>query len=181
MARTGFRAAIDAIHASEASHLFTAPGSQGGIVVIKSEGNPDGHIILRGGTLPNYHQSDVAEAADRLTRQGLPPRLMVDCSHGNSQKLHTNQLKVAKELCRQLSEGSQAVAAVMVESFLLGGNQKPAPLGELQYGLSVTDACLCWEESEHLLAMLAEAVQARRRTRRKYTHAVQSELGQPVI
>jgi len=106
---------------------------------------------------------------------------MVDCSHGNSQKLHTNQLKVAKELCRQLSEGSQAVAAVMVESFLLGGNQKPAPLGELQYGLSVTDACLCWEESEHLLAMLAEAVQARRRTRRKYTHAVQSELGQPVI
>ncbi|MER0433643.1 3-deoxy-7-phosphoheptulonate synthase [Aeromonas caviae] len=175
------RVAIDAIQASTASHLFTAPGSQGGMVVIKSEGNPDGHIILRGGTLPNYHQSDVAEAADRLTRQGLPPRLMVDCSHGNSQKLHTNQLKVAKELCRQLSEGSQAVAAVMVESFLLGGNQKPAPLGELQYGLSVTDACLCWEESEHLLAMLAEAVQARRRTRRKYTHAVQSELGQPVI
>lgn len=175
------RVAIDAIQASTASHLFTAPGSQGGMVVIKSEGNPDGHIILRGGTLPNYHQSDVAEAADRLTRQGLPPRLMVDCSHGNSQKLHTNQLKVAKELCRQLSEGSQAVAAVMVESFLLGGNQKPAPLGELQYGLSVTDACLCWEESEHLLAMLAEAVQARRRTRRKYAHAAQSELGQPVI
>ena len=175
------RVAIDAIQASTASHLFTAPGSQGGMVVIKSEGNPDGHIILRGGTLPNYHQSDVAEAADRLTRQGLPPRLMVDCSHGNSQKLHTNQLKVAKDLCRQLSEGSQAVAAVMVESFLLGGNQKPAPLGELQYGLSVTDACLCWEESEHLLAILAEAVQARRRTRRKYAHTVQSELGQPVI
>jgi phospho-2-dehydro-3-deoxyheptonate aldolase len=81
------RVAIDAIQASTASHLFTAPGSQGGMVVIKSEGNPDGHIILRGGTLPNYHQSDVAEAADRLTRQDSP-RLMVDCSHGNSQKLH---------------------------------------------------------------------------------------------
>ena len=108
------------------------------------------------------------------------PRLMVDCSHGNSQKLHTNQLKVAKELCRQLSEGSQTVAAVMVESFLLGGNQKPAPLGELQYGLSVTDACLCWEESEHLLAMLAEAVQAVAAPGEN-THAVQSELGQPVI
>ena len=175
------RVAIDAILASEASHLFTAPGSQGGMVVIKSEGNPGGHIILRGGTLPNYHQSDVMDAAERLARQGLNPRLMVDCSHGNSQKLHQNQLRVAEELCRQLRGGSNTIAAVMVESFLQGGNQKPAPLSELQYGLSVTDACLCWEESEHLLAMLAEAVQARRRTRRKYTHAVQSELGQPVI
>ena len=156
------RVAIDAIQASEASHLFTAPGSQGGMVVIKSEGNPAGHIILRGGTRPNYHQSDVEEAAERLARQGLPPRLMVDCSHGNSQKLQTNQLKVAKELCRQLSEGSQAIAAVMVESFLLGGNQKPAPLGELQYGLSVTDACLCWDDTQTLLAMLADAVERRR-------------------
>jgi 3-deoxy-7-phosphoheptulonate synthase len=97
------RVAIDAIQASTASHLFTAPGSQGGMVVIKSEGNPDGHIILRGGTLPNYHQSDVAEAADRLTRQdspspdgGLQPWQQPEAA--------TNQLKVAKELCRQLSE-----------------------------------------------------------------------------
>ena len=157
------RVAIDAIQASEASHLFTAPGSQGGIVVIKSEGNPSGHIILRGGTLPNYHQSDVEEAAERLARQGLSHRLMVDCSHGNSQKQHKNQIRVAGELCRQLSEGSEAVAAVMVESFLEGGSQKPAPLGELQYGQSITDACLCWEDSQSLLAMLADAVKARRR------------------
>ena len=174
------RVAIDAIQASTASHLFTAPGSQGGMVVIKSEGNPDGHIILRGGTLPNYHQSDVAEAADRLTRQGLPPRLMVDCSHGNSQKLHTNQLKVAKELCRQLSEGSQAIAAVMVESFLQGGSQKPAPLSELQYGLSVTDACLCWEESETLLAMLADAIEARRQCSNRRAIPLRNEVSQPV-
>ncbi|MFM5878170.1 3-deoxy-7-phosphoheptulonate synthase [Aeromonas sanarellii] len=161
------RVAIDAIQASTASHLFTAPGSLGGMVVIKSEGNPDCHIILRGGTLPNYHQSDVMDAAERLARQGLNHRLMVDCSHGNSQKQHRNQLRVAAELCRQLSEGSDAVAAVMVESFLQGGSQKPAPLSELQYGLSVTDACLCWEESETLLAMLAEAVQARRRVAKR--------------
>lgn len=156
------RVAIDAIQASEASHLFTAPGSQGGMVVIKSEGNPAGHIILRGGTRPNYHQSDVEEAAERLARQGLSPRLMVDCSHGNSQKLHKNQIRVAGELCRQLAEGSDAIAAVMVESFLQGGSQKPAPLSELVYGQSVTDACLCWDDTQTLLAMLADAVERRR-------------------
>lgn len=160
------RVAIDAIQASEASHLFTAPGSQGGIVVIKSEGNPSGHIILRGGILPNYHQSDVMDAAEQLACQGLNHRLMVDCSHGNSQKQHKNQMRVAGELCRQLSEGSDAVAAVMVESFLQEGSQKPAPLNELQYGQSITDACLCWEDSQALLAMLADAVLARRRLAR---------------
>lgn len=174
------RVAIDAILASEASHLFTAPGSQGGMVVIRSEGNPGGHIILRGGTLPNYHQSDVMDAAERLARQGLNPRLMVDCSHGNSQKLHQNQLLVAGELCRQLRGGSTAVAAVMVESFLQGGSQKPAPLSELQYGLSVTDACLCWEESESLLAMLADGVMARRQCANGHTIPLHRDLGQPV-
>ncbi|MFM5145063.1 3-deoxy-7-phosphoheptulonate synthase [Aeromonas rivipollensis] len=174
------RVAIDAILASEASHLFTAPGSQGGMVVIKSEGNPGGHIILRGGTLPNYHQSDVMDAAERLARQGLNPRLMVDCSHGNSQKLHQNQLLVAGELCRQLRGGSTAVAAVMVESFLQGGSQKPAPLSELQYGLSVTDACLGWEESECLLAMLADGVMARRQFAHSRPIPLRNDLGQPV-
>ncbi|MCE9925892.1 3-deoxy-7-phosphoheptulonate synthase, partial [Aeromonas media] len=174
------RVAIDAILASEASHLFTAPGSQGGMVVIKSEGNPGGHIILRGGTLPNYHQSDVMDAAERLARQGLNPRLMVDCSHGNSQKLHQNQLLVAGELCRQLRGGSTAVAAVMVESFLQGGSQKPAPLSALQYGLSVTDACLGWEESETLLAMLADGVMARRQFAHSRSIPLRNDLGQPV-
>ena len=174
------RVAIDAILASEASHLFTAPGSQGGMVVIKSEGNPGGHIILRGGTLPNYHQSDVMDAAERLARQGLNPRLMVDCSHGNSQKLHQNQHLVAGELCRQLRGGSTAVAAVMIESFLQGGSQKPAPLSELQYGLSVTDACLGWEESETLLAMLADGVMARRQFAHSHPIPLRNDLGQPV-
>ncbi|MGY3889938.1 3-deoxy-7-phosphoheptulonate synthase [Aeromonas mytilicola] len=174
------RVAIDAILASEASHLFTAPGSQGGMVVIKSEGNPGGHIILRGGTLPNYHQSDVMDAAERLARQGLNPRLMVDCSHGNSQKLHQNQLLVAGELCRQLRGGSTAVVAVMVESFLQGGSQKPAPLSELQYGLSVTDACLGWEESETLLAMLADGVMVRRQFAHSRSIPLRNDLGQPV-
>ncbi|MCH7371246.1 MULTISPECIES: 3-deoxy-7-phosphoheptulonate synthase [Aeromonas] len=169
------RVAIDAIQASEASHLFTAPGSQGGIVVIKSEGNPSGHIILRGGTLPNYHQSDVEDAAEQLARLGLNHRLMVDCSHGNSQKQHKNQMRVAGELCRQLGEGSDAIAAVMIESFLQEGSQKPAPLDELQYGQSITDACLCWEDSQALLAMLADAVLARRRLARMSSSSRQSE------
>ena len=174
------RVAIDAILASEASHLFTAPGSQGGMVVIKSEGNPSGHIILRGSTLPNYHQSDVMDATECLARQGLNPRLMVDCSHGNSQKLHQNQLRVAEELCRQLRGGSNTIAAVMVESFLQGGSQKPAPLSELQYGLSVTDACLCWEESETLLAMLADAIEARRQCSNRRAIHLRNEVSQPV-
>ena len=150
------------------------------MVVIKSEGNPGGHIILRGGTLPNYHQSDVMDAAERLARQGLNPRLMVDCSHGNSQKLHQSQLRVAGELCRQLRGGSNTIAAVMVESFLQGGSQKPAPLSELQYGLSVTDACLCWEESETLLAMLADAIEARRQCSNRRAIPLRNDLGQPV-
>ena len=120
------------------------------------------------------------DAAECLARQGLNPRLMVDCSHGNSQKLHQNQLLVAGELCRQLRGGSTAVAAVMVESFLKGGSQKPAPLSELQYGLSVTDACLGWEESESLLAMLADGVMARRQFAHSHPIPLRNDLGQPV-
>ncbi|MCS3459666.1 3-deoxy-7-phosphoheptulonate synthase [Aeromonas sp. BIGb0445] len=157
------RVAMDAIQASQASHLFTAPGSEGGMVVIRSEGNEAGHIILRGGAHPNYHRADVEAAAAQLRQQGLNGRLMVDCSHGNSQKQHKNQLRVAEALCHQLADGSQAIAAVMVESFLIEGCQAPAPLSELTYGQSVTDACLHWDDSLRLLAMLADAVSDRRR------------------
>ena len=129
---------------------------------------------------PNYDAGSVSNAVEQLRARGLPPYVMIDCSHGNSQKLHTNQLKVAKELCRQLSEGSQAIAAVMVESFLQGGSQKPAPLSELQYGLSVTDACLGWEESETLLAMLADGVMARRQFAHSRSIPLRNDLGQPV-
>ncbi len=131
------------------------------MVVIKSEGNPAGHIILRGGTRPTYHQSDVEEAAERLARQGLTPRLMVDCSHGNSQKLHKNQIRVAGELCRQLGKAATPSPPSWSRA-LQGGSQKPAPLAELVYGQSVTDACLCWDDTQILLAMLAEAVETRR-------------------
>ncbi len=157
------RVALDAIQASRAPHLFTTPGSEGGMVVVQSQGNGTGHIILRGGTSPNYHAADVDAAAQRLRGQGLAPRLMVDCSHGNSQKQHKNQLRVAESLAHQLAQGSQAIAAVMVESFLVEGAQAPAPLSALTYGQSVTDACLGWDDSLSLLALLAEAVSARRR------------------
>ena len=137
------------------------------MVVIKSEGNPDCHIILRGGTPPNYHQSDVMDAAERLARQGSNHRLTVDCSHGNSQKQHRNQLRVAAELLPSTGRGETTPSPPSAVESFAGGSQKPAPLSELQYGLSVTDACLCWEESETLLAMLAEAVQARRRVAKR--------------
>ncbi|MEW7867114.1 3-deoxy-7-phosphoheptulonate synthase [Aeromonas diversa] len=154
--------AIDAILASQAPHLFTAPGHQGGMMVVSSEGNESAHIILRGGQTPNYYQADVEEAALRLQREGLPARLMIDCSHGNSQKQHQNQSRVATELARQMSHGSTFVAAVMVESFLKEGSQPTGPLASLHYGQSITDACLGWEASEALLATLAAAVADRR-------------------
>lgn len=100
------RVAIDAIQASEASHLFTAPGSQGGMVVIKSEGNPTGHIICAAAPAPIITRATWKRRVERLARQGLTPRLMVDCSHGNSQKLHKNQIRVAGELCRQLGKAA---------------------------------------------------------------------------
>ena len=147
------RVAIDAIQASTASHLFTAPGSQGGMVVIRA-GNPVCHIILRGGTLPNYHQSDVMDAAERLARQGAQPSSDGGLQPRQQPETAQEPAQGRRRALPSTGRGSDAVAAVMVERFLREA-MKPAPLGELQYGLSVTDACLCWEESETLLAMLA--------------------------
>ncbi|WP_429194502.1 3-deoxy-7-phosphoheptulonate synthase [Aeromonas veronii] len=158
------RIAVEAILASRAAHLYTQPSGDGQLALVRSHGNPDCHLILRGGRQPNYQSNHVAEAGDLLRQHHLSPRLMIDCSHGNSQKQHARQLLVARDIADQLGAGSHAIAAIMVESFICEGRQdigsKP-----LRYGQSITDSCIDWEQTRQLLDMVAEGVEARRQQR----------------
>ncbi|TKI05625.1 3-deoxy-7-phosphoheptulonate synthase [Martelella alba] len=153
--------AIDAIRAARASHLFLSPDKEGQMTVYQTQGNPYGHIILRGGKVPNYHAQDISQACAHLHEYHLPEHLVVDFSHGNSQKQFQRQLAVADDVCGQLREGSRRVVGVMAESYLLEGSQKLIPGQALAYGQSITDGCLGWQDSERLLAMLAQAVECR--------------------
>ena len=132
--------------------------------IVTTAGNKACHVILRGGSDgPNYGADSIARIEAQLTAAGLPPHLMVDCSHGNSCKDYRRQPEVAADLCQQIAGGCAAIAAVMVESNLVEGNQK---LGEdptaLVYGQSITDACISWQATEELLEEFARAVRARR-------------------
>jgi len=156
--------ALDAIQAAQNSHNFLSVTKQGVSAIVTTEGNPAGHIILRGSSDgPNYDADAVNACADKLKAKGLAEQLMIDCSHGNSSKDFRNQPKVAENLCEQISSGSKAVAAVMIESNLVEGNQKiPADLSELTYGQSVTDQCINWDSTVEVLSGFAKAVQQRR-------------------
>ncbi|MEH8228388.1 3-deoxy-7-phosphoheptulonate synthase [Aeromonas veronii] len=158
------RIAIEAILASRAAHLYTQPSGDGQLALVRSHGNPDCHLILRGGRLPNYQSCHVAEAGELLRQHHLSPRLMIDCSHGNSQKQHARQLLVARDIANQLGAGSHAIAAIMVESFICEGRQE---IGSkpLCYGQSITDSCIGWEQTRQLLDMVAEGVEVRRQQR----------------
>ncbi|WP_323874897.1 3-deoxy-7-phosphoheptulonate synthase [Aeromonas veronii] len=158
------RIAVEAILASRAAHLYTQPSGDGQLALVRSHGNPDCHLILRGGRLPNYQSCHVAEAGELLRQHHLSPRLMIDCSHGNSQKQHARQLLVARDIANQLGAGSHAIAAIMVESFICEGRQE---IGSkpLRYGQSITDSCIGWEQTRQLLDMVAEGVEVRRQQR----------------
>jgi 3-deoxy-7-phosphoheptulonate synthase len=152
--------AIDAIRSSAHPHHFLSVTKQGLAAIVGTRGNHDCHVILRGGTAgPNYDPASVAEVAAQLEAAGLPG-VMVDCSHANSSKQHLRQLEVARELARQIREGSRALLGAMLESFLVEGRQDIG--GELMYGRSITDACVSWEQALPLFAELAGAVRARR-------------------
>lgn len=153
--------AVDAIRAARASHMFLSPDKQGQMTIYQTSGNPHGHVILRGGKAPNYHASDVADAAASLAKFNLPQQLVIDFSHGNCLKQHRRQLDVAADVAQQIETGSRAVAGVMIESFLQEGNQKVVGGQPLVYGQSITDPCLGWQESEAVLALLADAVSRR--------------------
>jgi 3-deoxy-7-phosphoheptulonate synthase len=138
----------------------------GQVAIVQTNGNRDCHVILRGGRTPNYDAASVAAACKDLESARLPPSLMVDCSHANSNKQHDRQIDVAREIAGQIARGSKSIFGVMVESHLNAGAQKftagkddPA---KLEYGKSITDACLGWSESLQALDLLSEAVKARR-------------------
>jgi 3-deoxy-7-phosphoheptulonate synthase len=157
--------AVDACRAAAASHTFFGVTAAGAAAVVTTKGNPDTHVILRGGRSgPNYSSSHVTKALDLISAAGLPRRIMVDASHGNSGKDHRRQMGVAESLAEQLAGGQHGVAGVMLESFLVAGRQDPGDPAMLTYGQSVTDACMDIEMTASALDTLAASVQARRRT-----------------
>ena len=158
--------ATDAIQAAAGGHHFLSVHKNGQVAIVQTNGNPDCHVILRGGKAPNYDAASVAAACADLAKAKLPETLMVDCSHANSSKQHEKQLDVAKDIATQISGGSKRVFGVMVESHLNAGAQKFTPgkddSAKLEYGRSITDACLGWDDSVASLDVLAQAVKARR-------------------
>lgn len=164
--------ATDAIVAARSAHSFLGVTSQGLAAIVETSGNPDCHLVLRGADSgPNYARRFVDEAVEALKAVKAPLAVMIDASHGNSCKDHRNQLRVIADVAEQLAASdhpnSRAIVGVMVESNLVEGHQKlecgPGKKAQLKYGQSVTDACISWDETERVLAMLAEAVQARRK------------------
>ncbi|KAI0888493.1 3-deoxy-7-phosphoheptulonate synthase [Annulohypoxylon maeteangense] len=157
--------AIDAIGAAASKHHFMGVTKQGLAAITRTKGNEHGFVILRGGSKgTNYDKDSIQDAKETLIKKGQKLAIMVDCSHGNSNKDHRNQPKVAKVIGDQLKEGEKAIIGVMIESFINEGNQKvPAegPSG-LKKGVSITDACINWEKTVEVLEDLAAAVRARR-------------------
>ena len=155
------RIAIDAIRAAQASHMFLSPDKQGQMTIYQTSGNPYGHVIMRGGKQPNYHAEDVAAACATLSEHQLAPHLVIDFSHGNSQKKHRQQLAVCDDVCNQIAAGSRAIVGIMAESFLEEGSQPMVAGKPLVYGQSITDACLHWDDTVTLLDKLSTAVKSR--------------------
>ncbi|EOS96766.1 3-deoxy-7-phosphoheptulonate synthase [Erwinia tracheiphila] len=153
--------AVDAIRAARASHLFLSPDKHGQMTIYQTSGNPSGHVIMRGGKQPNYHPDDIAAAAACLRQFRLPERLVIDFSHGNCLKQYHRQKDVAQSVAAQIRGGSQAIAGVMIESFLQEGTQKVEAGKPLVYGQSITDPCLGWEDSEEVISLLADSVKVR--------------------
>jgi 3-deoxy-7-phosphoheptulonate synthase len=158
--------AIDGCLASASDHVFFGIDDQGRASTVSTSGNPDCHIILRGGRSgPNHGPEDVRDAIALLAKSGLEPRLVIDASHANSGKDHVRQAAVVREIAARVAAGDPGIAGLMVESFLTEGRQEPGPLETLVYGQSVTDACIGWSETERLLGELAAAVRHRRAER----------------
>jgi 3-deoxy-7-phosphoheptulonate synthase len=156
--------AVDACRASAAGHTFFGVTPNGVAAVVRTAGNRDTHVILRGGRSgPNFEASHVGKALDLIGAAGLPRRLMVDASHGNSGKDHRRQPVVAASIAEQVAAGERGLTGVMLESFLREGRQEPGPPATLTYGQSVTDACLDIETTAAVLDSLAASVRARRR------------------
>ena len=158
--------ATDAIQAASRPHHFLSVHKNGQVAIVQTKGNKDCHVILRGGKAPNYDAASVAAACKEIESAKLPCRLMIDASHANSSKQHQRQIEVMRDVGAQLASGNRCIFGVMVESHLIDGAQKFSPgkddPAKLEYGKSITDACLGWDDSVALLDGLAAAVRARR-------------------
>jgi 3-deoxy-7-phosphoheptulonate synthase len=161
------RIAIDAIQAAARPHHFLSVHKNGQVAIVETKGNRDCHVILRGGKTPNYDAAHVAAACKEIEAAKLDCKLMIDFSHANSSKQHARQLDVARDVAAQVGAGNRCIFGVMVESHLVDGAQKFSPgkddPTQLEYGKSITDACLGWDDSLRVLDVLSEAVKARRR------------------
>lgn len=144
--------AINALSSASMPHSFVGINQQGQVALLKTQGNPDGHIILRGGKCPNYSAADIEECEKQLEKAKVIPSLMVDCSHGNSNKDYKQQPVVANSVAEQIKAGNRSITGIMLESHLSEGNQSSElPRSEMKYGVSVTDSCIAWDTTEALL------------------------------
>ena len=158
----GIKVASDAIQAAQASHAFMGMTKMGQAAIFETRGNADCHIILRGGKQPNYAKADVDAACALLRAAGLREQVMIDVSHANSSKQHRKQIEVAADVAQQIAAGDARITGVMIESHLNEGRQDIVPGQPLQPGVSVTDACISFEQTVPVLQGLAAAVRARR-------------------
>jgi len=158
----GVQIAADALVSAAAPHSFMGMTKMGVAAIFETRGNADGHVILRGGKAPNYDAAHVGAACGVLRKAGLREQVMVDCSHANSSKQHQRQIAVAADVATQLAAGERRIIGVMVESHLHAGRQDLKPGVPLQPGVSITDACIGWDDTAPLLHQLADAVRARR-------------------
>ncbi len=159
----GLQIALDAMSAACRSHCFLGINYEGRSSIVQTTGNPDVHIVLRGGNeSPNYYPQDIEKTAALLKQRNLPPAIMVDCSHANSLKDHTRQKEVLDSVIEQLIQKPGSITGVMIESNLEEGNQSiPEDLSRLKYGVSVTDKCVDWKTTEEMLRNAADKLAAR--------------------
>jgi 3-deoxy-7-phosphoheptulonate synthase len=161
----GLQVAVDAIGSATRPHHFLSVTKDGKSAIFSTAGNPDCHVILRGGTATNYDAASIEDACASLAKAGLAPRVMVDCSHANSLKQHDKQKDVAADICKQLSAGEKRIFGIMIESNIVEGRQNVVDGKAETYGQSVTDACINWADTEQLLEQFSKAVQARRQAK----------------
>ncbi len=156
--------ATDAMLTVAHSHTMTTLNQQGQTVITQTTGNPYGHVILRGSQQStNYEPCHITATQQQLTHRNLPTtRIMVDCSHGNSQKDHTQQIKGAQNVCHSIAQGNASIIGLMLESHLVEGRQSLHRSQPLTYGQSITDACINWETTENILRLCQQAIKARR-------------------
>jgi 3-deoxy-7-phosphoheptulonate synthase len=158
----GVKIAVDAVKAASAPHHFLSVTKAGHSAIVSTAGNEDCHIILRGGGLPNYDAASIERVCAELGHAGLAARIMIDCSHANSQKQYERQVEVARDVAGQIARGDDRIVGVMLESHIHPGRQDLVPGQALEYGVSITDACIGWDASLGVLRELADAVRRRR-------------------